>query len=295
MKNQPSETLRGILWMISSAGIFSLMSALVRIADRTFGVNAWQTSLFRFIISIAVILIVSVWMRAPLKFVNLPWLFSRGFFGGAAVCIYFYSITRIGLAKAAILTYSYPLWAGLLAPLLLKDRISLGLWIAVVTAFVGLYLIIVPAEGLGSMSWFDLLALFGGLLSGWAILSIKKLHETDSSRAILFSQCFFGLLIVAVPAQSSGYAYTGLAWITIMGVGLCAAAAQLLMTHAYKFIGATEGSLLRMLTPVINVWLGLLLFHEPVSMRMLIGCIVVILSCVYAALPQPMPGEGAGV
>jgi len=234
-------------------------------------------------------------MRAPLKFVNLPWLFSRGFFGGAAVCIYFYSITRIGLAKAAILTYSYPLWAGLLAPLLLKDRISLGLWIAVVTAFVGLYLIIVPAEGLGSMSWFDLLALFGGLLSGWAILSIKKLHETDSSRAILFSQCFFGLLIVAVPAQSSGYAYTGLAWITIMGVGLCAAAAQLLMTHAYKFIGATEGSLLSMLTPVINVWLGLLLFHEPVSMRMLIGCIVVILSCVYAALPQPMPGEGAGV
>jgi len=295
MKNQPSETLRGILWMISSAGIFSLMSALVRIADKTFGVNAWQTSLFRFIISIAVILIVSVWMRAPLKFVNLPWLFSRGFFGGAAVCIYFYSITRIGLAKAAILTYSYPLWAGLLAPLLLKDRISLGLWIAVVTAFVGLYLIIVPAEGLGSMSWFDLLALFGGLLSGWAILSIKKLHETDSSRAILFSQCFFGLLIVAVPAKSGGYAYTGLAWITIMGVGLCAAAAQLLMTHAYKFIGATEGSLLSMLTPVINVWLGLLLFHEPVSMRMLIGCIVVILSCVYAALPQPMPGEGAGV
>lgn len=278
--------------MISSAVIFSLMAALVRIADTAYGVNGWQTSQFRFIISIAVILIISAWMRDPLKFVNLPWLFSRGFFGGAAVCIYFYSITRIGLAKAAIFTYSYPLWAGLLSPLLLKDRISPGLWIAVISAFIGLYLIIVPPEGLGSMSWFDLLALSGGLLSGWAILSIKKLHETDSSRAILFSQCFFGLLIVAMPAHTGGYAFGGPGWITLLGVGLCAAAAQLQMTHAYKFISATQGSLLSMLTPVINVWLGLLLFHETVSPRMLAGCIVVISSCTYAAIPQAAPEEG---
>jgi len=271
------------------------MAVLVRVANQAFGVNAWQASQFRFIISIVVVFVISAWLRDPLKFTNLPWLFSRGFFGGAAVCIYFYSITRIGLAKAAILTYSYPLWAGLLAPLLLKDRISPGLWIAVVSAFAGLYLIIVPAQGLGSMSWFDLLALSGGLLSGWAILSIKKLHATDTSRAILFSQCFFGLLIVAVPAQAGGYAYTGLAWITLLGVGLCAAAAQLQMTHAYKFIGATEGALLSMLTPVINVWLGLLLFHEPISLRMLIGCLMVIACCTYAAIPQPTPEEGAGV
>lgn len=287
--------MRGILWMLSSAGIFSLMSVLVRIAHDAYGINAWQTSEFRFIISIAVVLILSAWLRDPLRFVNIPWLFSRGFFGGAAVCIYFYSITHIGLAKAAILTYSYPLWAGLLAPLLLKDRISLGLSIAVILAFAGVYLIIVPEQGLGSISWLDMLALSGGLFSGWAILSIKKLHETDSSRAILFSQCFFGLLIVGVPAQTSGYLFSGLAWLTLLGVGLCAAIAQLQMTYAYKLIGATEGSLLSMLTPVINVGLGLLLFDEPVTLRILIGCIIVIASCTYAAFPQPTPEEGAGV
>ena len=295
MNTSSSDTLRGILLIISSTAIFSLMAVLVRIANQSFGVNGWLTAEIRFIVSIAVVLAMSAWLRDPLKFVNLRWLFIRGLLSGAAVIIYFYSITRIGLAKAAILTYSYPLWAGLFAPLLLKDRIAPGLWIALISAFIGLYLIIVPAAGLQSIAWHDLLALGGGLITGWAILSIKKLHATDSSRAILFSQCFFGLMIVAVPAQAGGYAFPGPAWIALLGVGLCAATAQLLMTHAYKFIGATTGALLSMLTPVNNMWLGLLLFQEPVSARMLVGCIVVIACCTYAAIPQPTPEEGAGV
>ena len=166
---------------------------------------------------------------------------------------------------------------------------------AIVAAFGGLYLIIVPSQVLGAISWMDLLALFGGLLSGWAILSIKKLHETDTSRAILFSQCFFGLIIVASPAQSGGYSFTPIAWITLLTIGLLATIAQLQMTHAYKFIGATEGSLLCMLTPVINVMFGMIFFHEQVNMRSLIGCIIVLSGCTYAAISQHIPeGESVG-
>ena len=101
-----------------------------------------------------------------MRFVNRPWLISRGLFGGVAVAILFYLITRIGIAKATIFTYSYPIWAGLLAPFLLKDRITPGVWAAIAAAFGGLYLIIVPSQGIGAISWIDLLALSGGLLSG---------------------------------------------------------------------------------------------------------------------------------
>ena len=75
-------------------------------------------------------------------------------------------------------------------------------------------------------------------------------------------------------------------------MGLLAAVAQLQMTYAYKFIGATEGSLLSMLTPAMNVPLGLIFFHEPLTTRSLIGCIIVLVSCAYAAIPQKIP-EGA--
>jgi len=280
--------------MISSAVFFSLMSVLVRVAAESQGVSAWKSAEFRFLISMALVLAISLWLRDPLRFVNRPWLVSRGMFGGAAASIYFYSITQIGIAKATIFTYTYPIWAGLLAPFLLKDRIKPGVWVAVSAAFGGLYLIIVPSEGLGAISWLDLLALLGGMLSGWAILSIKKLHETDTSRAILFSQCFFGLLIVEAPAVPEGYSLGMTAWMILAGTGLLATIAQLQMTHAYKFIGATEGSLLCMLTPVISVLLGMIFFHEPLTLRALFGCTIILSSCAYAAVSQHIPeGESA--
>jgi drug/metabolite transporter (DMT)-like permease len=294
MKTPLSPALQGALWMISSAIFFSLMSVLVRIAAETQGVSSWKTAELRFFISMALVVALSFWLRDPLRFVNRPWLISRGLFGGAAASIFFYSITQIGIAKATIFTYTYPIWAGLLAPFLLKDRIKIGVWAAVSIAFGGLYLIIVPSEGLGAISWMDLLALSGGLLSGWAILSIKKLHETDTSRAILFSQCFFGLIIVEAPALPQGYSFTPIVWITLLAIGLLATIAQLQMTHAYKFIGATEGSLLCMLTPVINVLLGMMFFQEAVTLRALVGCVIVLSSCTYAAVSQHIPeGESA--
>lgn len=291
MKKGLSPALKGAFWMISSAIVFSFMSVLVRVAADSQGLSAWKTAEFRFLISMALVVAVSYAVRDPLRFVNKRWLVSRGLFGGAAACIYFYSITQIGIAKATIFTYTYPVWAGLLAPFLLKDRIKPGVWMAVAAAFGGLYLIIVPLEGLGAISWFDLLALCGGLLSGWAILSIKKLHETDTSRAILFSQCFFGLIVAAPAALPEGYSFAVTAWFSLAAIGVLATIAQLQMTHAYKFVGATEGSLLSMLTPVINVLCGMAFFQEPVTLRALLGCVVVIAGCTYAAASQHI-GEG---
>ncbi|SEM82843.1 EamA domain-containing membrane protein RarD [Syntrophus gentianae] len=272
--------------MISSAIFFSLMSVLVRIAAEKYGISAWKTSEIRFVMGIVIILVLSIWMRDPLRFVNRPWLLSRGLFGGAAVCIYFYAITQIGIAKATIYTYTYPIWAGLLSPFLLKDQIRPGVWMAILAAFGGLYLIIVPSQGLGATSWLDLLALSGGILSGWAILSVKKLHETDTSRAILFSQCFFGLIIVVAPAQVEGYSFPPVSWLTLLAIGIVATIAQLQMTYAYKFINATEGSLLSMLNPVINVLLGMIFFHEPLTLRSILGCTIILISCTYAAMFQ---------
>ena len=294
MKISDSPWMHGTFWMTCSAMLFSLMSVLVRVASDEQGVNSWLTAEVRFAVCIAVVYIISFWQHDPLRFVNRRWLISRGLFGGLSASIYFYSITKIGISKATIFTYTYPLWAALLAPLLLKERIIPGVWAAVGVSFGGLYLIIVPPEGLGAISWLDLLAITGGLFAGWAILSIKKLHETDTSRAIIFSQSFFGLFIVAVPSHSYGYALALPAWITLIAVGLVAAAAQLQMTHAYRFIGATEGSLLSMLTPVMNVILGLLIFQEPVTTRSLVGCFIVLTGCTYAAIPQKIPEGGLG-
>ena len=281
--------LWGVLQMIASSLMFSLMALTVRWASEVKGLGPWITAEFRFLICIAFVFGLCAWQRRPLRFVNRRWLVTRGVLGGASALLFFYTINHVGVAKATVLNYTYPIWAGLFLPLLLEDRVRTGLWVAVAVAFGGLYLVVVPASGLGAISGMDLVALSGGLISGLAVLSIKKALETDSSRAILFAQSFFGLLIVALPAQAGGYSIPTLGWALLVAVGLSAAVGQLLMTHAYKQVGAIEGSLLSMVTPVLNVVLGLLVFREPVTTRALAGCVIVLLGCAYAALPPHVP------
>jgi len=286
MGNRISSAATGAMWMISSSVLFSIMAVCVKYANTNYYLSGWKTSEMRFAICILIILLLSLSRKFPLRFVNYTWLASRGIFGGIAVCIFFYSINKIGMAKATVLTFTYPIWAALLSPLIFKKPISKGLWIAVITAFAGLYLIVIPSTGIQSISIWDMLALFAGILSGWAILSIKKLHETDSSRAILFSQCVFGFAFAFVPSVHEGYSFSAGAWAILISVGVLAATAQLQMTHAYKFVGAVEGSLISVLNPVLNVILGMILFKEPVNLRNFIGCILVIACCIYAAIPE---------
>lgn len=285
MSKRLSSEAKGILWMVSSSILFSIMAVLVRYANSSYYLSGWKTSEIRFTVCIILISALAFSRKYPLRFVNRSWLASRGIFGGAAVCIFFFSINKIGMAKATVLTFTYPLWAAALSPLVFKKPVSKGLWIAIITAFVGLCLIVIPRGGITSVSAMDMLALFGGLLSGWAILSIKKLHETDSSRAILFSQCFFGLMFAIVPSFREGYSFPAGAWAVLVLIGLVAAAAQLQMTHAYKYVGAAEGSLISILNPVLNVFLGVVFFKEPLTLRVVTGCVIVMICCLYAAVP----------
>lgn len=277
--------------MVSSSILFSVMAVCVRYANSQYELSGWKTSEMRFAVGIVVILLLSISKKYPLRFFNLSWLASRGIFGGIAVCIFFFSINKIGMAKATVLTFTYPVWAALLSPFIFDKPISKGMWVAVIAALIGLYMIVIPSGGIESISAWDLLALFAGLLSGWAILSIKKLHETDSSRAILFSQCFFGLIFAFIPASREGYTFSALSWVILLIIGLLAVTAQLQMTHAYKFVGAVEGSLISILNPVINVFLGVLLFKEPLTLRIILGCIIVMTSCLYAAIPEKYETE----
>jgi drug/metabolite transporter (DMT)-like permease len=154
-------------------------------------------------------------------------------------------------------------------------------------SFVGIWLVIRPAAGGGaaafSISGNDLLALLGGLLSAIAVVAIKKLRETDTPFIIYLAQCIFGLLVVGWPTATSSFAFAGIEWVILLGIGLIATVAQLLMTWAYKHVPATEGSLLAFLTPVLNVLLGIIVFGEALHPTTLVGSVLVILCCAYVA------------
>ena len=281
----PGAMTRGMLAMALSSVLFSAMSVLIPF---TKDVSAFVIAAARFVTGIVVILGLAAMGRASIKAVNKPWLVVRGVIGATSVYLLYRGIMTLGLGKGTVLSYTYPVFAALLAPLMLKEKLTWDVLVAAVVSFFGIWLVIRPTGGAGaaaalSFSVNDMLALLGGLLSAIAVVAIKKLRETDTPSIIYLAQCVFGLLVVGWPTATSSFAFAGIEWLILLGVGLIATIAQLTMTWAYKHVPATEGSLLAFLTPVLNVLLGVLVFGERLQTTTLAGSALVLLCCAYVA------------
>lgn len=289
-----SDRFRGMLVMTASSVIFSAMSLLVPFAS---SVSTYVVASTRFVTGGAAILVMGAFGLIRLKPVNLGWLVIRGFFGAISVYIYYYGIVVLGLGMGTILNYTYPVFAAILAPIILKDKLQADVIAAVVISFFGIYLVVNPegittflrGGGIGSLFSLSLPGLFsllGGLTASVAVVAIKKLRETDSSTVIYLAQCAFGVLVIGYPTARSSFTFSASLWIVLLSIGVLATVAQLLMTYAYKHVPATEGSLLGFLVPVLNVLLGVMVFGEKMRPLALAGSLIVLAACVYVALRE---------
>jgi drug/metabolite transporter (DMT)-like permease len=268
--------------MAASSVLFSAMSLLIPL---TRPVSTSLVASARFVVGIVVIVGIALLGLTRLKPVNRWWLIVRGLIGATSVYFFYRGITMLGLGKGTILNYTYPVFAALLAPLMLKEKLSWDVVVAVLVSFAGIALVVNPGS-ISRVGTEELLALLGGVLSGIAVVAIKKLRETDSPYVIYLAQCTFGMLVVGWPTLTGSFAFGGQVWLILLGVGVLATGAQLAMTWAYKHVPATEGSLLAFLVPVLNVALGVMIFGEKMRAAALMGSALVLLCCGYVAFRE---------
>ena len=154
---------------------------------------------------------------------------------------------------------------------------------AILMAFAGIYLLAADnGQGsslLGALGRYELLTIFGAMLGGIALVSVKKLHDTDSSYAIYFAQCVIGLWVVVVPANIVPCSIGLSGGLLLVAIGAASTVGQLLSTEGYRYVQVATGSLLGMLVPVLNYFLGVTVFGETMSWQSIIGSATVIGSC----------------
>ncbi len=279
---------RGMLVMAASSILFSGMSVLVPFARPA---STFIIASSRYVTGIAAVMGLALLGFTRLRVSNWPWIVVRGLFGAAGVYFTYYGIVEIGLGMGTVLNYTYPVFAAILAPLLLKEKLTLDVVVAVLVSFFGIFLVVDPlaSGGLGAGKTVPtLLTLSGGIASAVAIVAVKKLRETESSTMIYLSQCVFGILVTGYPAAASSFHFAAPVWAVLLGIGVIATVAQLLMTSAYRDVPAAEGSLPAFLTPVINAVLAVVIFGEKFRPLALAGSLIVLAACLYVALREKL-------
>jgi drug/metabolite transporter (DMT)-like permease len=280
-----SEKFKGTVLMVSACAFFCVMASLVKLVMH---VGAFKISLWRFVIGMGLLGTAAIFGVIRIKFHNWRLLFVRGLLGGIGVVIAYFAIVNLGMSKGVVLASTYPVFAYILGVTLLKEKPSVVSVLSIMTAFAGICLVVGGDNGVAKIfdgfGFYEILAVGGGLIGGVVIVTIRKLHETDSSYAIFFSQCAIGFWIAVLPS-STQTSHVGLRdGLILLLIGVTATVGQLMMTQSYKHLPVRTGATLAMLEPMFCYFAGVSLFGEPFSAKSIIGTLLIISSCVAVIL-----------
>lgn len=267
-----------LLGLLCAVLFFTAVNMLIKLADHIPHVTI---AFFRFGIGMALLGVLLLLRKVNLKVVNARLLLLRGLLGGSAVIIFYITLQKIGIATGVLLGYTFPIFSTIGGVIFLKQFVDGKRIAAIAGALSGIALMVLPHEysWSGALGW-HLIAVLGAMLGGMAVVTIKKLRETDDSSIIFFAQCVIGFALVAIPAGSTSA--TALGWqdgVLLLGIGLAAALGQLLYTHAFRFVDVAAGSLMGLLVPVLSIQIGVFVFNETITPRKAMGMVVVLIAC----------------
>ena len=177
-----------------------------------------------------------------------------------------------------------PIFATVLAALMLNEKVGPHRAAAVVIGFAGVLLMAEPHGAFGTSVGSTVgagAALLGAFLSAFVVVFIRHMSATETSEAIVF---YFMLVCASAGAASMLWAFKPLSWEQtgfLVLCGLLGGIGQLCMTYCYRY---AEPSLLASFDYAAMVWavaLGYLVFAEVPQRIVLAGAGVVIAAGLY--------------
>ncbi len=237
-------------------------------------IDGAQVALVRFAVSLVPIFFSPTFRRAAFTFHRPSILIIRGVFGGTAVLLYFLAIEQIPVGVATLLNQTSPIFGGLFAAAFIGERIRGRVAIPLAIAMAGVFLVVrshaAPTELFGFGRW-ELAALASAICSGAALTAIRIARRTEGSWSIFASLSLFGLLCTAPFAIRAWTVPTPTEWGLMIGAGLVSIFAQILMTHAYRWVETMVAGAVSQIGVVVSMALGAIFLAEQVTLLTIAG------------------------
>jgi len=224
--------LRGVLLMLAATLLFSAMHGAIRHVANT-GVHPFEIAFFRNLFSL---LFVAPWFvrfgLEPLRTSHFRMHALRTVFNVVAMLCFFYAIAITPLAQVTALNFTAPIFATVLAILILGEMVGMRRWSAIIIGFAGTLVILRP--GFEAITLGQTLALASSLSWAVALVIIKSMSRTESSITII---AYMALLMLPLSLVPAAFVWTWpsveqLLW--MLAIGLLGGGAQYLMTESLR-------------------------------------------------------------
>lgn len=258
------------------------------------GMNTPSVLFYRFGLAWLIVAVVMLFRRESFKvdrreFLTLTALGVLFIFSSLTLYLSFH-LMPAGVASTILFTY--PVMTAAIMAVFFRERIRTGTIMSILLSFVGV-LLLYWSDGSGTLHIGGVvLVLVSALTYALYIIVVDKSPLAMSSFKINFYVLFYCAAGMALFALLSGQPLqlppTPRAWLWVSWLAVVPAImALVMMVYAAKYIGSTPTAILGALEPTTAVLIGVLVFAEPFTLRLLCG-----IALILAAVTIVVLGKG---
>jgi drug/metabolite transporter (DMT)-like permease len=281
---QQTNAVKAVSLKIVSALIFAVMAVQVRYLGAAYPVG--QVVFFRSAFAIVPVIVIYAWRRELEAAVRMGRPFGhvgRGLTAIGAMFCNFSALARLPVVDATAISFAAPLITVAMAALLLRERVRIYRWSAVIVGFLGVLVMLVPhldpasaalataGEGIGAF-----FGLSGAFFNAASVIQTRHLTKSESTSSIVF---YFSLIcalggLVTWPLGWNMPSAIELA--ALIGIGFCGGLGHIVLTESYRYAPASLVAPFDYTSMLWALVLGYLAFGElPTALGFLGGAIIV--------------------
>ena len=274
-----TDILRGILFMLLQAFLFTAMDALVKLATERHPTG--QIVFFR---NLFAMLPLSFFIRqaggiAILRTRRLGQHVLRSLGGVTSMVALFLAYSYMPLADAMAISTSGPIFLTALSVPLLGEKVGWRRWAAVVVGFIGILIITRPGSGVFGIA--ALLPLGGAFFYAIAMVQIRKLSTTEPPACIVFYFTVAAMLLGALSLPWQWVTPTPLSLVYLISIGLVGGVAQMVMTHAFRLAPVSVVGPFDYTGLIFGAGFGYAIWHQVPDRFVWLGAAIIMASGIY--------------
>lgn len=276
--------------MIASMTAFSAMNVAVRYLGDSY--SPFQQVFLRSIFGFLFIAPLLIRNGSHLAFRSSRWglHFVRALLTYGGVTTWFYALTVMPLVEAVSLHFVLPLFAMVLAMMILKEQVAAHRWIALAVGMVGVLVILRPGTAAIDIMAFVVLA--SALSYAGGDIAIKMLSKTESPLLIVFSMNMFLVVLSAIPAAFDWSPLKLADAPMIVFLGISGIAAHYCLTKSLAVADASVVVPMEFVRLPIMAVAGYVLFTEVPDSWTVLGAVIIFSGVYYVTWKER--GHGAG-
>jgi drug/metabolite transporter (DMT)-like permease len=289
MKN--SRNLWGLLFIVAAATLFGLTPLFSKIVLSN-GTNSLSLVFMRYVLALNLTVIIMLISKIPFKVTRqqIKQLMIFGICGGGLTSyLLTSSYVHLPTGIATMLHFSYPFFVAVIMVVFFKERFTFTKAAAIALAIGGM---VVMTDFGGTVRPIGvILAVLSGLTLAVYIVaanksSFRSLHPfTVSFYNNLCSSILLGVVVftgnnLTLPKTIPDWIYTGIIAL------FCTTLPYSLLTAGAQRVNSTTASIVNMFEPLICIFIGVVFLKETLSVKTVIGCVLVFSAIVIIVLKK---------